>query len=297
MQYNLTIPPTKARPLSQSAFAFTPAALYQQLNANFTLATLLLAGACLQATLFLILPSFRYAAFPAFFLLGMKILDALMIHYKIRSNPYMKDVFLGRRAAFVPDRNGAITDERQKVTILLLGAKSNHPFGLFEPGFMKLGQWLEAMTAQFDGPDSPKGFLGQTAWERKDERGARELNFISYWRSIEDLHEFAHSPLHREAWAWWEKTLKQHDFIGINHEIFQADPGQWENVYVNFQPTGLSASTVLRKGDKLEGGTVDDEWITPLVDARRGKLAKSSARLGRDPIKYDADRVNGSAYE
>ena len=41
---------------------------------------------------------------------------------------------------------------------------------------------------------------------------------------------------------------------------------------------------------------IDDEWIIPLVDARKGKLAKSSARLGRDPIKYDADRPNAAAY-
>ena len=41
---------------------------------------------------------------------------------------------------------------------------------------------------------------------------------------------------------------------------------------------------------------IDDEWIIPLVDASKGKLAKSSARLGRDPIKYDADRPNAAAY-
>lgn len=60
--------------------------------------------------------------------------------------------------------------------------------------------------------------------------------FLSYWRSIEDLHAFAHAPLHREAWTWWEKTIKAHGFIGVNHEIYEADRGHWENVYVNFQP-------------------------------------------------------------
>lgn len=195
----------------------------------------------------------------------------------------------------MPDEDGKLDDERQKVTILLLGAKSNHPFGIFAPRFKEMGSWLQKMTEGFE-KEPPNGFLGQTAWERKDENGAREFNFISYWRSVEDLHEYAHSPLHREAWQWWERTLKENDYLGINHEIFEANPGHWENVYVNFQPTGMGATTVLRKGDKLEGGVVDDEWIVPLVDARRGKLAKSSARLGRDPIKYDADRPNATAY-
>jgi heme-degrading monooxygenase HmoA len=295
MQYPLTNTPSKSKPLTQIAWTPPLEVLSQQLSSNFTLSTLLLTGACIQVIVLSIFQNSRYVFLPAFVLLGIKLLDALLIASDIRSNPYMKNVFLGRRSAFVPDENGQITDERQKVVILLLGAKSNHPFGIFAPRFIKLGDWLSKMNSGFD-TDPPEGFLGSTGWERKDENGAREFNFISYWRSIEDLHEYAHGPLHREAWMWWEKTLKLNNSSGINHEIFEANPGQWENVYVNFQPTGLGATTVLRKGDKLEGGVVDDEWIIPLVDVRRGKLAKSSARLGRDPIKYDANRPNADAY-
>ena len=206
---------------------------------------------------------------------------------------------MGRNTALVPDMDGQINDERNKIVILLLGVKSNHPFGLFAPQFLKIGEWLEKMNVQFNGQNGesrPKGFLGQTGWERKDEKGAREFTFISYWRSIEDVHAFAHSLLHREAWQWWEKTLKQNDYLGINHEVFEADAKHWETVYANFQPTGLGATTYLRKRDKLEGGVVEDEWIMPLVDARRGKLAKSSARLGRYPTKYDEDRPDTDAY-
>ena len=53
--------------------------------------------------------------------------------------------------------------------------------------------------------------------------------------------------------------------LGINHEIYAADPGQWENIYANFQPTGLGATTYLRRGDKLQGGFLEDAWISPLV--------------------------------
>ena len=127
---------------------------------------------------------------------------------------------MGRRSVFVPDEDGNITDERQNVVILLLGAKSNHPFGLFAPRFMELGGWLQKMSKQFDEANPPKGFLGQTSWERKDENGGREFNFISYWRSIEDLHDYAHSPLHKEAWMWWEKTLKENNAMGINVSSF-----------------------------------------------------------------------------
>ena len=124
-----------------------------------------------------------------------------------------------------------------------------------------------------------------------------EFTFISYWRSIEDLHAFAHGPLHRQAWTWWEKTLKQHDAIGINHEIYEADAGHWENVYINFQPTGLGATTYLRTNDgKVEGGEVSEEWISPLVDAGRGKLRSSAGRLRRPATKFDADRPDAGLY-
>jgi len=54
----------------------------------------------------------------------------------------------------------------------------------------------------------------------------------------------------------------------------------------------------LRRGGKtLEGGVVSDEWISPLVDARRGVLAKSSGRLGREVSQYDANRVAKELYE
>ena len=69
-------------------------------------------------------------------------------------------------------------------------------------------------------------------------------------------------------------------------------------MYTNFQPTGLGAATYLRRGDKgeMEGGVVEDCWVSPLVDARRGKLARSSGRLGIEKIAGDATRPNGEAY-
>ena len=296
MQYNLAIAPTTKKPLTQSSLTAPWTFLFQQISANFSLSTLLLAGACLQAIALLVFQNHRYAFAPAFFLLGVKLVDSVLIAYNVRPNPYMKNVFLGRTTAFVPDEDGNLGDKREKVTVMLLGAKTNHPFGVFNSQFMKVGKWLGMMGDEFNADQPPKGFLGQTNWERKDENGAREFNFISYWRTIEDLHDYAHSPLHREAWLWWEKTLKENNCIGINHEIFQADGGQWETVYANWQPNGLGASTVLRKGDIFQNGVVGEQWITPLVNAQKGKLAKSSARLGWDPIKYDADRPNGAAY-
>jgi hypothetical protein len=85
--------------------------------------------------------------------------------------------------------------------------------------------------------------------------------------------------------------------VGINHEIYEAQPGAFENVYVNFQPTLLGATSFLKQDGKMVSGTVAPEFIHPLVDARKGKLAKSSARLGWDPTALDAARPAAEKYE
>ena len=131
---------------------------------------------------------------------------------------------------------------------------------------------------------------------RKDERGGLEFIFLSYWRSLSDLHEFAHAPLHRDSWLWWEKGLKEHDVVGISHEVYEAAPGHFENAYVNFQPTALGGTTYLRRMDgKFEGGELKDEWVSPLVDAKRGRLASMSGRLGWAPTAHDGRRPGGEA--
>jgi len=200
--------------------------------------------------------------------------------------------------ALVPDeKTGDLVEPAsKKITVVHLGAKANHPFGYFSPHFRTMGDWIQIMNKAMDEGKVP-GFLGQTTFHRLDERGAPELVQLSYWESIEDLWTFAHSGTHRETWQWWERIVKENNYIGINHEIFQADAKNWENVYLNFQPTLMGATTYLKKGGKtLEGGVVPDEWISPLVDAQRGKLAKSSGRMGRQVSQYDADRVGKDVY-
>ena len=296
MAYEPAVPSFSARPRSQLAWTPKWTALFQIVGTNFSLSTLILVGACLQSILVLVIRN-KYALLPAFFILFLRSIDTFLITFKFKSNPYVKDVIKGRVTALVPNEDGQITGaSAQKVAVLLLGAKSNHPLGFFAPEFGEVGVHLNRMNKYFDSPESPAGFLGQTSYTRNDERGAIETTFVSYWRSIEDLHAFAHTGLHRDTWLWWEKNLKRMDAVGINHEIFLAEPGAWENVYVNFQPTMLGATTYLKKGDKLVGGNVADEWIHPLVDARRGKLAKSSGRLGWNPTQHDAIRPAAEEY-
>lgn len=139
--------------------------------------------------------------------------------------------------------------------------------------------------------------LGQTGVQRRDANGAVEFVLISYWRSIEDVHKYAHGPAHREAWKWWDSTLKQHNHIGFMHEVYEADRGMWEGVYINFQPTLLGNTTYLKKDGKLVGGEVKEEWISPLLDANRGPLRSSARRRGLvDDKKLVGDMFKENPY-
>ena len=138
--------------------------------------------------------------------------------------------------------------------------------------------------------------LGQTQFTRKDANGATENLFISYWRSIECVHAYAHSPLHREAWLWWDKTLSAHKHIGFMHEVFEAPKGMWEGVYINFQPVLLGATTYLKRGGKTEAGEVNDEWVSGLLDANRGRLRTSNGRRGMTGEDTDKDKFGKNYY-
>lgn len=120
---------------------------------------------------------------------------------------------------------------------------------------------------------------------------------ISYWRSIEHVHAYAHSPLHEKAWLWWDKSLASHKHIGLYHEVFESPKGMWEGIYINFQPTLLGATTYLKKGGELKGGQVKHEWVSGLLDANRGRMKTSNGRRGQTGRDTDEDKFGANYYE
>jgi hypothetical protein len=261
--------------------------LFNILQVTISISTWLLLGAIIQGVILLIHPRI-ISLLPAISLLLIRIIDSSLMALNLKRNIYLTDVIPNKVAGISITPSGLPAPKPDKIAILLLGAKSNHPFGFFGPGFAQLGEYLGRMLKDLDANAANAGFLGQTTYTRKDERGALEITNILYFKDLASIHEFAHSPLHREAWQWWESTLKQHDFMGINHEVYEAEPGAWETIYGNFQPTGYGATSHLVRGDgKLESGVVSDQWVSPLVEANRGKLGRSSGRLGWQPTKHD----------
>jgi len=71
---------------------------------------------------------------------------------------------------------------------------------------------------------------------------SNQIIAIRYFHTIEDLHNFAHDPLHRKAWDWWNRITKTHPFLSIMHEVYHAPKGHWENIFINNHLTGIGKS-------------------------------------------------------
>ncbi|KAK5944749.1 hypothetical protein PMZ80_001949 [Knufia obscura] len=297
MTFTSVYAPFSKKPQIQDFSGSSPLATALQINFSFI--SWILVGASLQALAVYLFSSGRYVLLISTIVLVARIARSFLQYYNVLPNPYLEGVIPGRTTALLPNKETGEVEKAsaRKIAVLHLGAKSNSPLGYFAPQFATVADWLHKMDKENDS-GRVSGFLGQTSFYRLDERGAPEVVALSYWDSIESLWAFAHDDLHREAWMWWEKTIKDNGYVGINHEIFEADAQHWENIYINFQPTMMGATTYLKKGGKtLEGGVVPDQWIRPLIDAKRGPLAKSSGRMGRDLSQYDANRVAKELYE
>ena len=128
-------------------------------------------------------------------------------------------------------------------------AKTDEPFVVFLIG-MRINQWWRfdqwvpvanamtpMLTTLFTHPE--KGFLhAEFYW-----------NFtgpvtIQYWRSFEDLENFARNPSdpHIGPWKKFNQAVGTHGVVGIWHETYLVEPNKFEAFYGNMPKFGLGAA-------------------------------------------------------
>lgn len=129
-------------------------------------------------------------------------------------------------------------------------AETNEPFVVFLIGMrinkiFAVNKWVPtamAMTPMlrtlYEHPD--KGFLGGESflyW--------RGVGLIQYWRSFEDLERFARSPEepHLKAWQRFNRVVGTDGSVGIWHETYLINPGNYKAIYGNMPIFGLAAAT------------------------------------------------------
>ena len=81
--------------------------------------------------------------------------NVILISKGFKPNPYFKNIIFKKSTAQVLDENATFRGPGQeKVAILLLGAKSNHPMGILSPDYKTVNEFLIRMTEQLEDPIS-----------------------------------------------------------------------------------------------------------------------------------------------
>ena len=109
----------------------------------------------------------------------------------------------------------------------------------------------------------------------------RGVVLAQYWRSFDDLHEFARvkGGLHATAWGAFNKAIGSDGSVGIWHETYLIEPGGYEAVYGNMPRFGLAAA-------------VDHVPATGGLETARQRLGGQSEPLFPSPATPGAEVID-----
>ncbi|KAK5716596.1 hypothetical protein LTR15_009487 [Elasticomyces elasticus] len=286
-------PPSEQKP--RSAFNAGQSPLHNMFRDQLTITTWLCLGAITQGLLFAAIGRLAFA--PAVLVVVYKVLLTYMQVIGLVRNPQMDGVYVPTRAAHVehsltfsslmkkfsaqfPDEAGnyGTKPANDEICVFLIGARCNHPLGMFGPYFKEMGEFFTGMAKDLDAHAEEFGFLGMTNWTNAADRPtANESLQVCYFKNVEGLHAFAHSQYHRAGWDWWNKGYTKFPHLSIYHETYQVPKGAWENIYINSHASGIT-STTSSYVDRDTGKTM---WASPVVDASKGLLKTSAGRMSR----------------
>jgi hypothetical protein len=73
----------------------------------------------------------------------------------------------------------------------------------------------------------------------------RGVSVAQYWRSFEHLHTYAHAreALHLPAWAAFNRAVGGDGSVGVWHETYAVQPGNFECIYANMPRFGLAQAS------------------------------------------------------
>lgn len=152
--------------------------------------------------------------------------------------------------------------------VFLIGMRVNRLWAVHQwlPVAMAMPRMLREL---YERPDL--GLLSHEMWF------SRTVILVQYWRSLDALLAYAtaRDSAHLPAWQAFNRAVGVDGRVGIWHETYVAQPGSYENVYVNMPAFGLGKAGTLvpaRAGlqsaaGRMHGGAPADSRSTaPLTD-------------------------------
>ena len=118
----------------------------------------------------------------------------------------------------------------QPFVVFIIGMRINKPWLVHRwlPLVIQMTRMLRELY-----PRPELGFMGGKTWF------GRTIVLIQYWRSFDDLEAYAKAKdrAHLPAWGAFNRAIGSNGDVGIYHETYRIEPGQYENVFVNMPPT------------------------------------------------------------
>jgi hypothetical protein len=72
----------------------------------------------------------------------------------------------------------------------------------------------------------------------------RGVTLFMYWKSFEHLENYAkHGAIHLKAWKDFNQKIAKSGAVGVYHETYVVQPGQYECMYVNMPVYGLARAS------------------------------------------------------
>lgn len=209
-----------------------------------------------------------------------------------------RGIIPGRTAAHIPytsyDPQGSektspfsSTPAEKGVVVLHLGARYNHPLGVRSPGGKAFTDQFLACHKDLLEQAKVYGCLGGTTWRADEASSNNTIMGIYYFRDMEGLNRFAHDPLHRQAWNWYNGQFVKkwgYSHIGIFHEAFWAPAGAYETIYINMPPVLMAGGNASVKNE----ATGKDEWVRTVVDGSTPAWRNQYSRMGKEGKEVEA---------
>jgi len=123
--------------------------------------------------------------------------------------------------------------------VFLIGMRINKPLMVHKwlPVSRAMARMIKELHAQ---PEL--GLLHAEMWP------GRTLIMVQYWRSMEQLLDYAKNKeaQHLPAWKAFNKAVGTDGSVGIWHETYAISPGAYENIYVNMPAFGLGKAGMMQ---------------------------------------------------
>jgi hypothetical protein len=98
-----------------------------------------------QSILILVLPP-QYALVPAVIFTVVHILDLILKPNGLRTSPYLEGTLGKKFTVMLPNEDGEFEGPgKEKIAVLLLGSKVNHPMGVFAPMMDQFVGWADQL--------------------------------------------------------------------------------------------------------------------------------------------------------